>query len=58
MNITLEITVGDLVGLEKAVGSVYIVLIAEWLYTGKLGYWMNFRSWMKKIFIFSTDISE
>ena len=47
---TVRVTAGGLVGLEKPVGSVYIVLIAEWLYTGKLGYWMNFMSLNEEFF--------
>ena len=58
MNISQEwqllyVTARGLVGLEKPVGSVYIVLIAEWLYTGKLGYLMNFMSLNEEIFHFS-----
>ena len=63
MNISQEwhllyVTAGGLVGLEKPVGSVYIVLIAEWLYTGKLGYWLNFMSLNEENFHFFPDISE
>ena len=34
-------TAGGLVRLEKPTESVYMVLIAEWLFTGELGPRMN-----------------
>ena len=58
MNISVEITAGGLVRLEKPTESVYMVLIAEWLFTGKLGSWMNFISLNEEIFNFSWDINK
>ena len=49
-------TAGGLIGLEKPIGSVYMVLIAEWLFTGKLGLWMNFISLNGEIIHFFPEI--
>ena len=52
MNISVEVTNGGCIGLEKPTESVYIVLIAEWLFTGELGLWINFINLNEEIFHF------